>query len=322
MSKVSASCKTQMTQAQKDLNAWKLNWIIGREYYRAQQDPFQMAWWDGVAASSYPNPNFTTEDEALKEYRVEVSAGFKANLPGWDNETCTQDWNQLACFAYWLASVSAETRAKVVGLMQNYEAQLPYLQESCPESIRQDPAYKIPDEEFPDPAKTPPGGNPPDGTPPGDLTKLPPPGDEVILPPVPDGKNPPGTIPGTTPTGTTEDNKSEGLPKWVWYAGAGVLALFGTAAIVGVMREPQYEGNPTRKRTGAGGWPLVPSKTFPGENTLACPKCGSTNIVMSTVRVGRGTGPRGRTRLGDVSMESLQCKKCGNKSVFDPKTGA
>lgn len=36
-----------------------------------------------------------------------------------------------------------------------------------------------------------------------------------------------------------------------------------------------------RRRLGIGGWPLVPSATFPGETTLSCPKCGSTAVTLT-----------------------------------------
>jgi predicted nucleic-acid-binding Zn-ribbon protein len=60
-------------------------------------------------------------------------------------------------------------------------------------------------------------------------------------------------------------------------------------------------GNPN----GAGGWPLVPSKRFAGEQTLACPKCGSTNVNM-----GVHYGPGGRLGSPGASgyNKCLDCK--------------
>ncbi len=68
-------------------------------------------------------------------------------------------------------------------------------------------------------------------------------------------------------------------------------------------------------KTGVGGWPLVPSAHFPGEMTLACPRCKSTNITM-TIRPGvRGSGSHGRWRIGDYGGHDLNvCNTCGHTS--------
>jgi hypothetical protein len=64
--------------------------------------------------------------------------------------------------------------------------------------------------------------------------------------------------------------------------------------------------------TGANGWPLVPSKAFPGEQTLACPRCKSTNVTMTVRYPIRGSGPMGRGRLGDVGTKNVnRCESCG-----------
>lgn len=66
------------------------------------------------------------------------------------------------------------------------------------------------------------------------------------------------------------------------------------------------------QQAGAGGWPLVPSKLFPGEMTLACPKCKSTNVMMMVAPSGRGTGPMWRSRMGDPGSSELNiCQDCG-----------
>lgn len=69
---------------------------------------------------------------------------------------------------------------------------------------------------------------------------------------------------------------------------------------------------------GAGGWPLTPSIRFPGELTLACPNCGSKNILMSCRYPVRGSGPLGRGRLGDPgAKETNTCEDCGYYAEFD-----
>lgn len=71
-------------------------------------------------------------------------------------------------------------------------------------------------------------------------------------------------------------------------------------------------------KTGAFGWPLAPSKRFPGEMTLACPACGSTNVTMGVQYSPRGTGSRGQGRLGDPgSTDFIACNDC-RKSDFRP----
>lgn len=60
----------------------------------------------------------------------------------------------------------------------------------------------------------------------------------------------------------------------------------------------KQKSNPDK---GAFGWPLVPSVTFPNEQTLSCPKCGSTDVVLS-----------GYGRLGDRnSGNTIKCRSCG-----------
>jgi hypothetical protein len=64
---------------------------------------------------------------------------------------------------------------------------------------------------------------------------------------------------------------------------------------------------------GAHGWPLVESKAFPGELTLSCPKCKSTNVTQ-TVAYGSGG------RLGDPgASDLLVCGGCGHRSVRPSK---
>ena len=73
------------------------------------------------------------------------------------------------------------------------------------------------------------------------------------------------------------------------------------------------EKNLKEEKTGAHGWPLVPSTKFPGEHTLACPNCGKSNITMSVVY-----GPRGR--LGDPGAhDTIKCNDCGHHDMKPSK---
>lgn len=58
------------------------------------------------------------------------------------------------------------------------------------------------------------------------------------------------------------------------------------------------------------GWPLVPSKTRPGEMTLACPRCGGVDVTEAAVYPGPRTGPG----------EQATCGTCGH-AVFAPAKG-
>lgn len=61
-------------------------------------------------------------------------------------------------------------------------------------------------------------------------------------------------------------------------------------------------------RTGAHGWPLVPSAHFPGELTLACPRCGSTRVTLSA-------WPGYDGRMFSPGMQNtIRCAACG---MFD-----
>lgn len=71
----------------------------------------------------------------------------------------------------------------------------------------------------------------------------------------------------------------------------------------------------TQPKTGVLGWPLVPSTHFPGENTLACPKCGSTHITLFSVGAGLGSGPGGRHRFGDNYRSAIRCETCKHQQI-------
>lgn len=70
-----------------------------------------------------------------------------------------------------------------------------------------------------------------------------------------------------------------------------------------------------QQSTGALGWPLVPSTAFPGEQTLACPKCGSTNVTLFSVGAGIGTEAGGRYRMGDNYHSAIRCEVCKHQTI-------
>lgn len=83
------------------------------------------------------------------------------------------------------------------------------------------------------------------------------------------------------------------------------------------MKAPMNFGAPREigLGTGAHGWPLAPSMRFPGETTLACPKCGSIDITMGTQYARYGTGRKGQGRLGDPgAVEYACCNACGQSN--------
>ena len=58
-------------------------------------------------------------------------------------------------------------------------------------------------------------------------------------------------------------------------------------------------------------WPMVPSPTFKGENTISCPRCGSTSWTLGGHYAAHGTAPGGRGRLGDPGgSEVCRCNDC------------
>lgn len=68
-----------------------------------------------------------------------------------------------------------------------------------------------------------------------------------------------------------------------------------------------------RPTTGKHGWPLVPSTRFPGETTLACPQCASTDITLTGAY-----GPGGR--LGDPGgHEITRCNACRHQALSPSK---
>ena len=86
----------------------------------------------------------------------------------------------------------------------------------------------------------------------------------------------------------------------------GILTYYVGGCTFGVM-----EGNEMNV-TGKHGWPLVPSTRFPGERTLACPDCSSTNITLTVEYPAYGSGPCGRGRLGDYGARNKTiCNGCG-----------
>lgn len=92
-----------------------------------------------------------------------------------------------------------------------------------------------------------------------------------------------------------------------------VSALFIALAVAGPFLLER--GLMAQSATGVCGWPLVPSRRFPGETTLACPKCGSLDVTM-TIRPGAyGTGPGNSWRIGDQGGHDLNvCNVCRHTS--------
>jgi len=69
------------------------------------------------------------------------------------------------------------------------------------------------------------------------------------------------------------------------------------------------------QNVGAHGWPLVPSQRFPGERDLICPACGSARVTLGSSPGGRGSGPRGRWRMGDPGGAAYaECGNCRHRS--------
>lgn len=254
MPKVSDACKAKMSTSQKNTMAWRLNWILGREFYRARAatDPaalVSMAYWDGIAWSNYPEGfAFTDDNPALKAYRIQVEPGFKANTPGWNNSTCSLDLPSLACFAFWLASTSDAVRQTAVALMQQYgsEIDIPYLKASCPQEVTADPAYQIEVPPVPGPGTTT-TEPPPKIDTPGDTT---PPGPGQLPPPT--GTTTPGTTTPTPGTGLDQvkaDDTTTGKKVNWWLWGGIGAAVVGGAALIGLLRTPEYVSNPATETT-------------------------------------------------------------------------
>lgn len=66
-----------------------------------------------------------------------------------------------------------------------------------------------------------------------------------------------------------------------------------------------------------GAWPLVPSKVHPGELTIQCPFCKSTDIALTVEPGPIGTGPEGRWRMGDPGGRELAlCSRCKKKGYL------
>jgi predicted nucleic-acid-binding Zn-ribbon protein len=70
-----------------------------------------------------------------------------------------------------------------------------------------------------------------------------------------------------------------------------------------------------KSKTGAHGWPLVPSVRFPGEQALSCPKCGGTTITLFSVGAGIGSGPGGSHRFGDNYRSAIRCESCKHQEI-------
>jgi len=72
--------------------------------------------------------------------------------------------------------------------------------------------------------------------------------------------------------------------------------------------------------TGAHGWPLLRSKTYPGETTLGCPACLGTNVTMGASYAATGTGLGGCGRMGDPgSREWVRCNDCGRTATKEAR---
>lgn len=94
------------------------------------------------------------------------------------------------------------------------------------------------------------------------------------------------------------------------------VATGGPSAPMGDGHQMGARRHGQKQETGAHGWPLVPSKHFPGEKTLACPECGSTDVMLTTQYGSPGTGPGGRGRLGDPGSKDVAiCQNCKHRSA-------
>lgn len=63
---------------------------------------------------------------------------------------------------------------------------------------------------------------------------------------------------------------------------------------------------------GAGGWPLVQAEGK--ERHLICPRCCSSDVVLTWQGAGEGTGPGGRYRFGDPCQDLNICNTCGYRT--------
>lgn len=139
MPSMTDACKAKLTELQKSDLRWRIYWIAGREYYRAQNDLEKMARYDEIAAKAYPDHGFGDANPQLDEYLLLLGPGIKEHLPGWNNADCSFDQTVYACFANWLASLSAEERA---AQLQAMAAGTPPDGDSCDTvMVMQDPVY-------------------------------------------------------------------------------------------------------------------------------------------------------------------------------------
>jgi hypothetical protein len=295
MPKINPTCAANMTQAQKNLIAWQINWVVGREYYRSHQDMVGVAFLDGTAWVAFypsPNPNFTDNNPNLSAYRTQVKPGFDVNVPGWDNTTCSLDLRDLACVAYWLARPETDPlRAQFVAMMQKYDADIPMLQPFCPAEIFDLPEYQP--EYW---AQLPPAPGPGDVIPPTPINPLPvckPDGSVcavageccqdlvcengkcnhakgVEFPPL-EGC-PAGTVmdvnsgicvksSGVTPVKADDTGDVKKTNWWLW--GSVATLVVGGAALIGFARDPEYVYEaPAAPNPTAGGPYLIEVKTY------------------------------------------------------------
>ncbi len=57
-------------------------------------------------------------------------------------------------------------------------------------------------------------------------------------------------------------------------------------------------------------WPLVHSDTWPGEKAVACPKCGSQTIAITSSNLGSDV-------VRGIRYRRFDCKTCGYREYFN-----
>ena len=143
MSKISAACLQNFTDAQFNNFSCLRSWIAGREYYRAQTDLARVAIWDAQALSQWGDPGMSDGNAALDQFLAAYNDALANNTPGWDSGVCAQNWQTFACFSYALAVAPPSMRQDALALLAaaSDDAATDTFIGSCPAAVDSDPAY-------------------------------------------------------------------------------------------------------------------------------------------------------------------------------------
>jgi len=151
---ISDSCHQQLGEQAAMETEWKAYWIFLRERFKRytpdalpELDKIEPGPLEGWEAGGVPDVVLKAEQEVLHTGGPDfvsfddLAHALIQHVPGWDNATCSMDWQAYACYCAWLAQYDT-IKLKAI-LARQAAGQTPWEDAGspCPASAKQDPKY-------------------------------------------------------------------------------------------------------------------------------------------------------------------------------------